>query len=124
MTVEAIWDIFLLIVDTAAREVIPQCHLGGEPRPPKEEVPINCSICLSGQILQCIAALSGDRDNVGCANRDILERTYSSLLATFHAPELQSALVGTGLTTLPDLPLSLPSITPAWQYFKRSIWKF
>ena len=41
---DTIWEIFIQVLKSAAEKAIPQQQVGGEPRPPKKEVPLNCGI--------------------------------------------------------------------------------
>jgi hypothetical protein len=41
MSVDDIWGILVEVVNVSAKQTIPQRRQGGEPCPPKEEVPLN-----------------------------------------------------------------------------------
>ena len=58
MSLDSIWEIFIQVLKSAAEKAIPQQQVGGEPRPPKKEVPLNCGIRLLGHILQYITTPS------------------------------------------------------------------
>ena len=44
LSVDDIWEIFIAMVQYAAKEAIPRCQVRGEPRPLKSEVPLNRGI--------------------------------------------------------------------------------
>ena len=118
VSVDGIWDILLDVLNTAARVAIPQRRLGGEARPPKEEVPINRGLNLLGRLLHCITTVSGQCEATVQSEWGCLKRTYASLVAVIAMPELQTALHDTGLTTMPELPPPFPTLTLPWQYFQ------
>jgi hypothetical protein len=120
LTVDEIWEVFIAMLQSAAKKVIPQRRVGGEPRPPKEEVPINRGLHLLGSLLRKTIALPvtlGHSYN----SRLSLEKVYLSLQALFTLPELQVMLQTVGLTALPDLPLIDLNQTSGWQVFRKTI---
>jgi len=44
MSLDSIWEIFIQVLKSAAEKAIPQQQVGGEPWPPKKEVPLNHGI--------------------------------------------------------------------------------
>ena len=117
MSVDDIWEVFIAMVQHAAKEVIPRRRVGGEPRPPKSEVPLNRGIRLLGHLLRQIATMTGSPSST-CI-RSSLEKTYSTLQTVFALPELQDILQVEGLTSLPDLPPVITVQATSWQVFRQ-----
>ena len=59
MSVDDIWDILVEVINISAKQTIPQRRQGGEPCPPKEEIPLNQGVCLLGSLLCSVATLNG-----------------------------------------------------------------
>ena len=97
--------------------------MGGEPRPPKEKRPINCSLHLLGYLLRCVTTLSSQSETNVCSVWGHLQGTYSSLLTLTSTPIIQAALSSIGLTDMLELPSLVSFPSSAWCYFKRSTWK-
>ena len=123
-TVDNIWEILAGVLKSAAERIIPQCQVGGEPRPPKEEVPLNCCIRLLGQLLHYI--LAPESFKVTDAQlRYSTEKTYASFQVSFGQTDTHAALQASGLVALPDLPDLVPVGASTWRSFVshiQSLW--
>ena len=91
-----------------------------EPHPPKNEVPLNCGLCLLGCLLHQIAALLGGSGS-NCGMGTLIRRTYVSLQAVLVKPELEGVLQAAGLTVLSDLPVPDLAQISSWEVFKGKV---
>ena len=123
-SIDAIWEVFLKVLNTTATKVIPQCRVGGEPHGPLRRK----SLLIMGFALlvgSCIVLQPSGLQMLGKLHSAAgqLKQVHSDLLTVTSTPELQPVLLEARAATLPSLPLITSSVTPDWQHFKKEVRK-